>query len=76
MHVKVIGPLGEEEIFEVADFKLLEDFERTTHGDVVHAKVRIHTMIPDPCMSSSAHIFYRPHYWNCQDWTLMKIQGT
>ena len=39
--VKVIGPLGEGETFGIADFKLLEDFERMTHAEVVHAKVCI-----------------------------------
>ena len=38
--VKVVGPLNEGEVFETADFKLLEDFERMTHADAVHAKVR------------------------------------
>ena len=42
--VKVIGPLGKGETFDVADFKLLEDFERTTHAEVVHAKVCIYTV--------------------------------
>lgn len=37
--VKVIGPLNEGEVFEAADFKLLEDFEHMTHADAVHAKV-------------------------------------
>ena len=37
--LKVIGPLDEGEVFEAADFKLLEDFERMTHADAVHAKV-------------------------------------
>lgn len=40
--VQVIGPLGKGETFEVADFKLLEDFERMTHADVVYAKVHIY----------------------------------
>lgn len=42
MHFKVIGPFSKGETFEVADFKLLEDFERAAHADVVHAKVCIY----------------------------------
>lgn len=37
--MQIIGPFSKDEVFEVADFKLLENFERMTHADLVHGKV-------------------------------------